>query len=466
MNDPRPLLAPLAALALLAPAASAGADVGAPGLGDPFFPNAGNGGYDVASYDLDLGYKPKKNKLEGSALIAADAEVPLDRFNLDLRPQMKVRSITVNGADATSEHTGEQELEVTPAAPVPAGSRFEVEVAYGGKPKSVKDPDGTTEGWIPTRDGAFAPNEPQGSPSWYPCNDHPSDKALFSISLTVPKKLQAISNGELLGREKDGKRRTWHWRETQPMATYLATAAIGHFEIERSDAAPAPSLFAVDPQIMRRTRDADRKLRPLERTPNVTRWLAGHFGPYPFSTNGGIVDLVPSFPYALETQTRPMYTNLPSELLVVHEIGHQWFGNSVTPASWQDIWLNEGFATYAEFLWEEDRGDESADKIFRRFYSTPASETSFWNPPPGDPGKAKHLFADSVYDRGAMTLHALREKVGDDVFFAILRAWVAEHSYGNATTDDFTALAERESGQDLDHFFQVWLFEPGKPRDW
>ena len=459
------LLAPVAALALAFPAA-AGAEVGAPGLGDPFYPDAGNGGYDVAAYDLELDYSPRSRKLEGRATIGATAEVALDRFNLDLRPQMKARSVTVDGAPARSEATGSQELEITPAAPIAAGAAFTVVVEYGGKPKAVKDPDGTTEGWIATKDGAFAPNEPQGSPSWYPCNDHPSDKALFSISLTVPRGLQAISNGELRGREKHGKRKTWRWRETQPMATYLATAAIGDFDLSRSDSAPAPSLYAVDPAILRETRNAKRKAKPLERTPNVTRWLAGRVGAYPFSTNGGIVDRVPDFPYALETQTRPIYTSLPSELLVVHEIAHQWFGNSVTPASWGDIWLNEGFATFAEFLWEEERGDESAAKIFNQLYATPADEGRFWNPPPGDPGAAKHLFARSVYTRGAMTLQALREKVGDDTFFSIVRDWVAEHAYGNATTAEFVALAERESGRELDDFFQVWLYERGKPRDW
>jgi aminopeptidase N len=458
--------APLAMLALALPAATAQAEVGAPGLGDPYYPDAGNGGYDVAGYDLDLDYSPKSRVLDGRATIAATAEVALDRFNLDLRPQMKPRSVTVDGAAAAAEQTGRQELEITPATPVAAGSQFTVEVAYDGKPKPVRDADGTTEGWIATRDGAFAPNEPQGSPSWYPCNDHPSDKAMFSISLTVPKKLQAISNGELLGKEASGKRRTWHWRQAQPMATYLATAAIGHFEITRSDEAPAPSLFAVDPAVLRKTKGAKKKRKPLERTPNVTRFLAGHFGPYPFSTNGGIVDQVPDFPYALETQTRPLYTSLPSELLIVHEIAHQWFGDSVTPASWKEIWLNEGFATYAEFLWEEERGRKSAAKIFDQLYRTPASDTDFWNPPPGDPGSAKNLFAHSVYHRGAMTLQALREKVGDDVFFSILRDWAAEHAYGNVTTDEFIALAERESGQELGDLFRVWLFEPGKPKDW
>ena len=459
-------LAYAVALACAALPAGAAAETGSAGLGDPFFPDAGNGGYDVASYDLDLEYSPKSRKLDGTATIAATAKVALDRFNLDLRRELEARSVTVNGAAASTRAAGKQELEITPAAQIPAGSPFTVVVDDGGKPKAVKDPDGTTEGWVTTDDGAVAPSEPQGAPSWYPCNDHPSDKAVFSIALTVPKDVAAISNGELVGRESSGKQRTWSWAEPQPMATYLATAAVGNFDVTRSDGGPAPGIYAVDPQLKRKSKNAKRDLKALERTPKITGYLAKEFGAYPFSTVGGIADRAPEFPYALETQTRPIYTNLPSTGLVVHEMAHQWYGNSVTIASWPEIWLNEGFATYAEWLYSEDHGGDSAAKIFDAAYGVPAAEKSFWRPPPGDPGSPKHLFASSVYERGAMTLQALREKIGDEPFFRILRAWAAEHAYGNVTTDQFIALAERESGQDLGEFFRVWLYEPAKPEDW
>jgi aminopeptidase N len=455
-----------AALAALAAPAGAAAAVGEAGLGDPYFPDSGNGGYDVQRYGLDLDYEPEKNRLRGVATIGALATTDLERFNLDLRKALTAKSVTVNGADASAVHRFSQELEITPAAPIAAGSEFTVVVSYKGKPKPVEDPDGSTEGWIRTGDGAVAPGEPRGSPSWYPCNDHPSDKALFAISLTVPKSLQAISNGELTAKERDAKERTWHWRESQPMATYVATVAIGDFDISRSDSDPAPSLYAVDPKVKKATKSAGRKLRPLTRTPNITRFLANQFGPYPFTTNGGIVDRVKEFPYALETQTRPLYTDLPSTELVVHEIAHQWFGNSVTPLDWSQIWLNEGFATFAELLWTEKKEDESVAEVFDVLYRTPASDTEFWTPAPGDPGGPANLFDNSVYLRGAMTLQALREKVGDDVFFRIMRSWVAEHAYGNATTEQFVALAERESGHELDELFRVWLFEPEKPQDW
>jgi aminopeptidase N len=147
-------------------------------------------------------------------------------------------------------------------------------------------------------------------------------------------------------------------------------------------------------------------------------------------------------------------------------MAHQWYGNSVTLSSWRDIWLNEGFATFAEWLYLEDHGGPSARRIFDDYYEMPNRNDELWRPPPGNPGGPKHLFSDSIYTRGGMTLQALREKVGNAVFFRILRAWASENAYGNVTTQDFVALAERESGQELDEFFRIWLYEPEKPRDW
>jgi aminopeptidase N len=463
MTVPRPLLAAVLVCAAL-PTSSHAAN-GSDGLGDPYFPKAGNGGYDVASYDLELDYTPKTNRLVGRAVIDAAATIDLDRFNLDFRKPLKVSAVSVDGAAATFEQPS-PELVITPAARVPTGSRFTVEIAYRGNPKPVKDPDGSFEGWVATKDGSFAPNEPQGSPSWYPCNDYPTDKATFTFAITVPEGIEAVSNGTFQGKSRAGDTTTWRWAEDQPMATYLATVATGNFKITRSEDPPAPGLFAVDPAMRRRAEKPKRALKPLDRTPRITGYLAEQFGPYPFDALGGIVDRVPKIPYALETQSRPAYTEVPGTGLVVHEMAHQWYGNSVTLSSWPDIWLNEGFATFAEWLYVEDHGGPSARKIFDDRYEFPNRNDDLWRPPPGNPGGPKHLFSDSIYTRGAMTLQALREKVGNGVFFTILRAWASEHAYGNVTTDDFIALAERESGRELDEFFRTWLYEPEKPRDW
>lgn len=461
----RRLAAPVAAVAALALPGTASAAVGAPGVGDPYFPNAGNGGYDVTRYALGLRYAPGSRVLRGNARIKATATHELDRFNLDLRG-LRVRSVEADGEPAEFSRSG-QELQVTPPTPLAAGARFTVRVRYRGRPRAITDPDGSKHGWITTPDGALAPSEPQGAPTWFPANDHPTDKAAFRLRITVPRKVKAISNGVLLKRKqrRGGRRITWVWNQPEPMATYLATVAIGRFKIRRADTKPAPSLFAVDPAARRRIARPKRELQPLFSTPRVVRYFTRLLGPYPFSASGGILDHAPKISYALETQARPIYTEAPSKGLVVHEVAHQWLGNSVTPSSWRDIWLNEGFAAWCEWIWSEDHGGQSAAEIFDVFYATSAQNREFWDPPPGDPGP-ELLFDRTVYIRGAMTLQALRERVGNETFFAILRAWVAENRYGNVSTADFIALAERESGMDLKRFFRAWLDKSGKPRSW
>jgi aminopeptidase N len=202
----------------------------------------------------------------------------------------------------------------------------------------------------------------------------------------------------------------------------------------------------------------------------IIDFLSSMFGPYPFGAAGGIVDNA-DLGFALENQTRPIYSKVfwtaPGfgDGVVVHELAHQWYGDSLAVAAWQHIWLNEGFATYAEWMWGERGG--SGQTVQHQFDSRYAQRESpdLWNVPPADPGR-NGLFGRSVYDRGAMTLHALRKKVGDQRFFAILRAWTTEHRHANATTPQFIALAQRVSGMDLRKLFQVWLYDRGRPVNW
>ena len=190
--------------------------------------------------------------------------------------------------------------------------------------------------------------------------------------------------------------------------------------------------------------------------------LRAKFGPYPFGTLGGIVD-PSSAGFALETQTRPLYTSVPTAGLVAHELAHQWFGDSVGLRRWRDIWLNEGFATFAEWMWQAHEGGPSLRRHFRQAYATPAKDHPAWDPPPGRVGGPKHLFAPSVYFRGAMALEALRERIGSHDFYTLLRDWTAPHRYGNATIGQFVDLAETVSGRKLGRLFRVWLDRPGKP---
>jgi aminopeptidase N len=431
---------------------------GSAGLGDPYFPKAGNGGYDVRHYGIRFSYKPNPNFIRAQTKVLATATENLSRFDLDFR-HLKITGLRVNGKKASFERKG-QELKITPRRGLRKGTRFTVKVRYQGHPRPVIDPDGSKDGWIPTDDGAFVASEPQGASSWFPCNDYPTDKATYTIQGTVPKKKTVVSNGALVSRTRHGKRTTFKWHEGSPMATYLATASSGKFNVTRSTADGIPSYDAVDP------REEPDSVAPLAKIPAILRLFGPRFGAYPFGSTGATVDHAASVGYALETQTRPLYDSAPGVNTVAHEIAHQWFGDAVSLKRWRQIWLNEGFATWAEFLWQQQLGGMSLPKRFAELYATPASKKSFWNPPPGDPGGAKYLFAGSIYVRGSMTLEALREEVGTQTFFRILSDWVRKHAYGNAGTKQFIKLAEADSGMNLGHFFDEWLFKKGKPRNW
>ncbi|SDY39122.1 Peptidase family M1 [Micromonospora pattaloongensis] len=451
-------LAPMIATVLLAaPAGATPGAPGAPGVGDDYFPAAGNGGYDVRHYGLDLRYEPTSRALRGVAVISARATRALSTFNLDLRG-FTVRAVTVDGRPAGFARDG-QELRISPHGGLRRGEPFTVTVRYDGTTGRPTDVSGALYGWVSTPDGAFVANEPDGAPTWYPVNDHPTDKASYDFTITVPEGKTAVANGELVAKRTARGWTTWVWHAPDPMASYLSTAAVGDYDLRWSKGPRAlPIIDAVD-----RDLGVD-ATAGLARTAEMITYFSDLFGPYPFSSYGAIVDDDTEAGYALETQTRPIYSGPPRESTVAHELAHQWFGNSVSPARWQEIWLNEGFATYAEWLWTEHTGGQTAAARFAALYARPAS-TGFWNPPPGDPG-AIDLFAGSVYTKGAMTLHALREKIGDRTFFALLRAWHTAHRGGTADTGEFVRLAERLSGRDLGAFFDTWLYTPGKPTSW
>ncbi len=443
---------------------------GSDGSGDPFFPKAGNGGYDVSHYSLTLDYDQPANFLSGTAVIEATATQNLRRFNLDLRDFYAISELTVNGAPAQFARPGAQEVQINPATNLDAGTPFTVEVEYAGKPKAIKDPDKSIEGWVPTDDGAYVVNEPQGSPGWYPVNDSPRDKATFEFAITVPAGREALANGELISQTTTDGKTTWRWADDAPMAPYLATATNGDFQTDfYTDTNGLNFYDGVDPNTRRLIADPPNPTLAFERLdpqPEITAFFSGLYGPYPFTSGGGLVDWAPEVGYALESQTRTNYNRIPSATTVVHEVAHQWFGNAVTPEVWPDIWLNEGFATFSEWIYAEMHGGPSAADTFDDVYETPADDEDLWFPAPAALHHPSQLFHTPVYDRGAMTLQALREKIGDEDFFNILRTWYADNKYGNVTTAEFIDLAEEISGQNLDQFFQVWLFEEGKPTNW
>ena len=471
-----PRLAVLAITAVtmaLAPASAqahdsdAGPSPGAPGIGDPYFPLDGNGGYDVEEYDLDLRYVPATDVLSGTATIQAEATQSLSRFDLDLQG-LEVRSIVVQHRPATWTRDG-GELVVTPRRPILEGHGFTTVVTYDGVPRTLPD----VSGFIYSDDGALVAGEPDGADTWFPSNDHPRDPATFDISVTVPEGLEAVSNGALEDEETHDGWTTWRWRAVEPMATYLTTLAIGEFDVRSYRADGIDYWDALDPDLFTPNPSGGPSLgdvasASLGRQPEILRFLSEFLGPYPFRTAGGIVDdAQPAF--ALEAQTRPIYAPAffiaatLGDLVVVHELAHQWTGDLVRLADWQHIWLNEGFATYAEWLWTEHEGQGTVQQQFDLLAALPA-DAPFWAVAPGDPGPAgDQLFSAAVYNRGAMTLHALRLAVGDDVMRRIVLDWTSSEAGQAVTTEDFIALAEKDSGIQLDQLFQTWLFTPGKP---
>jgi aminopeptidase N len=437
---------------------------GASGVGDPYFPLEGNGGYDVQHYDLSFSYEPATDSLDGLNKITARATQNLSRFDLDLQ-QLTVKGVEVNDRAADFTRDG-QELVITPSRGIPNGSTFKVNVRYAGVPETIVGSPivfGSPYGFIHTDDGAFMGDEPNVTSTWIPMNDHPSDKATWTFHVTVPKGLQVISNGRLVSQKDSAKKSTWVWDEPNPMSNYLATAGIGHWEF-KSGTTPGgiPETVGLDPVLKQSNPTAMDFF--YDTTAEATDLWTQTFGAYPFDSTGAIADNATyngnSIGFSLETQTRPLYSAVRSTSTIAHELAHQWFGDNVSVKTWQHIWLNEGFATFAQYLWDEHTGVRTAHEDLIRDYNR--FPDSFWQLHIGDPGRDT-MFDNAVYRRGGMTLQALRETIGDDAFFKILKTWNIEHRYGTATTDQFIELSERISGQDLGDFFNAWLFTSGKP---
>ncbi|MFI6234609.1 M1 family metallopeptidase [Micromonospora sp. NPDC050784] len=431
---------------------------GADGVGDAYFPTYGNGGYDVARYTVKVRYDPAKDQLTGTTTVRATATANLSTFNLDLAG-LTVSAVTVDGAPATHSRK-RNELVIKPASGLINGNGFVAEITYAGKPKPLKNETLGDGGFLHTADGAIALGQPESASTWFPVNDHPSDKAAYDFEVTVPDGLTAISNGVPGGKTSTGGWTTWKWSEKSPMASYLSTLVIGKFRITTGEHKGRPVYNAVTTTVAKGNADAS-----IARTVEVADYLESVFGPYPFDAYGGVVISDSRISYALETQSRPVYAASffrqgENTEVVAHELAHQWFGDSVALAKWEDIWLNEGFATYAEWLWAEHTEAYTAKEAFDSRYAEMSAQV--WRTPPGKPG-AEKLFSESVYQRGGMTLHALRVGVGDKAFFEIVKTWAAEKRDGTATTAEFVALAERISGKQLDAIFDAWLYGTEKP---
>jgi aminopeptidase N len=456
--------APATPTAAATPAAG-GPSPGAPGIGDPYFPLMGNGGYDSIHYTLALDLDIAGGSIrEATATIDAVATQSLSAFNFDYRgPQ--IDGITVDGAAARWSRDG-GELTISPATPIPDGARFQTEIRYHGKPDGGDDR--FTQGWWATGTSIFTVGEPSGADVWYPVNGHPLDKATYTLIVTVPEPYDVVANGHLAsvamttGAGENPSTRTYIWENDEPTASYLVTFHAGDLQITNDQGPDGITIIEALPSDL-----PQHETRIIDKTPQILEFFEGLFGPYPFPSLGNTVYEDTSFNAALETQGMISYDRSSvTEETVAHEISHQWYGDSVSLERWQDIWLNEGFARYAQVLWAEHaHGKQAADAMLRRQMSALATAS---RTPDGkgvlidDPGP-DHLFTEVVYAGGALLLDDLRHQIGDDAFFRLLKEWAAQHRHGNANTEDFIALAEEVSGQNLDAFFTDWLFTPWTP---
>ncbi|QIS02639.1 M1 family peptidase [Nocardia brasiliensis] len=423
---------------------SAAGTPGSDGLGDPYYPKDGNGGYDALDYDVAIDYNPSSHRLTGKTTITAKATQDLSRFNLDFAGPA-VGSVTVNGQTARFTREGEHELVVTPSAALPTGQPFKVVVDYAGTA-----PDTKGNGWTYSPSGgAFAAGEPHSATTWFPLNDTPLDKSTITVRATVPTGWDVASNGVRTSDTPAGSgKHTVTWQAKDPIVGYLTTVAIDKFtrlNQNLSGKTPLESFFAPS---ARNKQELEKKL------PAVLGLAEQLYGPYPFESGGGIyVDT--NLQFSLETQTRPIYAPWTDLNTVIHENAHQWWGDSVSIKDWRDVCLNECFASYtADILWPERIDHRNADQIYRSALAR-ADQQNVWATPLYDPGKGREF--TTVYSRGPLFLHALRRAIGDDVFFTAVRDFAQSHRHGNASIPELRQFVQSRTKEDLTGFFDAWL---------
>ncbi len=429
--------------------------VGAESAGDPYYPNSGNGGYDAQSYQVDLDFDPDSGALSAVASIDATvtAEGRLGRFSFDLQPSMVVSAVSVDGAPAHYRRH-DAKLVVTPTTGAVAGSTVRTVVTYAGTPGVIAGGTGgmADGGWYRTKaGGAVAIGEPFSASAWYPVNEHPSDRATFAVTALVPTGWKVIANGLPVTAGLAGPpagKAVFGWQAEKPMASYLTTVYIDPFtQTERVSPSGIPVINAYAP-------GAEQAAAVGDKTATYLDFLASKFGPYPFASAGGIY-LADDYGFALETQTRPVYSaGSSSESIVIHESAHQWFGDLVTIGRWSDICLNECFASYAEWLWAEQTGDD-IDALYRATILFYQGQPSRWTTPLVDMGAGKEFGV--VYTRGPLAMHALRAEMGDEKFSELLLSWIEDHAGKTASWTDFEELVSRIAGKDESGFLQAWF---------
>ncbi|MCJ1708683.1 M1 family metallopeptidase [Microbacterium sp. VKM Ac-2923] len=419
---------------------------------DPYAPQSGDASYDVRSYDLELGYRVRTNRLEGTATIVAVARVALTSFALDL-VGLRTSRVRVDGVTARFS-AGPRVVRVTPPRPVAAGEVLEIEVVYAGAPAPRRSRWGAV-GWEELTDGALVAGQPIGAPTWFPCNDRPDSRARMRMEITVDDGYTVAATGVAGATTRRGGRATTTFTSDVPTATYLAAVHVGRYRTRPLagggvDVVPPVSVTA--PPALSAAAD-----RAFAAVPHMLRVFDRLFGPYPQDACSLVVT-EDELEIPLEAQGLAVFGMnhlVPAaQRLVAHELAHQWFGNSVGIARWSDIWLNEGFACYAEWLWSDASGSVPVETCVADHYARLAAKPRdllLVDPGPDD------MFDDRVYKRGALTLHALRRTLGDRAFFDLVRGWTAQHRHALVTTEDFRAAVENAGGPDAVAVLSRWI---------
>ena len=425
---------------------------------DSVYPEVGDPGVDALHYDLTLDWDPATRTLDAVEELRLRATADDDELRLDLAPPLRPSSVTLDDAEVPYRHDG-KDLVVEHA--VDADSEHTLVLHYSGRPEPVPAPvkrsDFDSTGWTVTGDGGvWTMQEPYGAYTWYAVNDQPSDKALYDVTISAPSPMVGVSNGRLLSRRTRGGDTVTHWRLDEPASSYLATVAIGDFAMDE-DRSPSgvPITYWTPP-------DKPELARRLHAAPAAMAWLEDRLGPFPFDELGFLVVDSRS---GMETQTMitlgdTRYATSPEVL--VHEMAHHWYGDEVTPVDWRGVWMNEGMATFLQGTWMSEHGGPPADQLFAEWASYDEQLRSEAGPP-----AAFHpdsFGSGNVYYIPAVMWNELREKLGDDVFWRLVREWPTVHENGNADYDDITSWWSEQSGEDLQEFFATWLLSPDSPQ--
>lgn len=434
-------------------------------VADDVYPQYGDPATDVLHYGLDLRWDPVAKNLTGTATIAVRAAKPTDRFVLDLATFMTSDSVKVDGAVVDAPHDGEH-LTIPLGRQLPADATATVVVAYHGTPRLVQPP--TTRGdiqglgaQVTATGGLWAQQEPFGAFTWFPCNDQPSDKALYDVTITAPDGWAGVTGGAFVGRTERNGSGVYAWHQPDPVATYLVAFSIDQF---KQGTATGPHGLPISYWYLPSDETAAKSL--IAKMPDMISFLEQRFGPYPFPTAGVLFrpEMV-----GMETQTMiTLSTRLPADDLL-HELAHQWFGDAVTPSTWEGLWLNEGFAMYAQFMWDVQYGATGLGGSggtlddYMKSHVLPAD--AMLRAKDGPPGHfiPTHFASSNVYYCPALMLHGLHDALGDKAFFQLLTDWVNRHRDTNQDRASFTAFVKSATGKDYSAYINAWLDSPTTP---